>query len=103
MNTVLSTAHKKVTRKDCLSVHSTLQHITFVCQNGHSFLAPFSTFISKFSNNFMCHHVPNPVFKSLHWWQAILSKPCYACSLVPRHNVDTDIWLMHPPSGVSEL
>ena len=61
----LSTAHEKVTQKVCLSVHGTLQHITLVYQDGHSFLAPFSTFLSKFSNDYIYHHVPKPVLESL--------------------------------------
>jgi len=34
-----------------------------------------------------------PVLESLQWWQAILSKPCAAWSLIPRNSVDPDVWV----------
>ena len=87
----LSLVNKKVMCKEYQSVHGTFQHITFLYGNGHSFLAPFSTFLPKFLNDYMHHHVLKPVLESLHWWQAILSKLCSSRSLTPRCSVDPNL------------
>src|SRR5882724_7134764 len=49
--------------------------------------------MSKFSNDYVCHHIPKPVLESLHWWQDILSKPCSSQSLTTRCTVDPDVWV----------
>src|SRR5882724_3503981 len=48
----LSNALAKVSRRECLSIHGTLQHITFIYCNGHAFLLPISSFLSKFPNEY---------------------------------------------------
>ena len=93
VSALLSTTTKMVSHKECLSIHSTLQHITLVYQDGWAFLPPLSSFLSKFRNDFMHLHLPAPVIKWLRWWQAILSTPCTAHSLMPRPMVDLDIWV----------
>ena len=93
VSTLLFIATKKVSHKECLSIHGTLQHITFIYRDGSAFLTPLSSFLSKFCNDFMFLHIPALVLKCLHWWQAILSTPCAAHSLMPRPMVDLDIWV----------
>ena len=70
-----------------------LQHITFVYREGHAFLPSLSSFLSRFLNNFVGHHIPKPILADLHWWQAILAIPCMPHSLTPRHMVDLNIWV----------
>ena len=86
-------AHSKVSHKDCLSFHSTLQHITFVYRHAHSSLPPFSTFISKFPNDHAHHHVLKSIHESLTWWAAILSNLSASWLLLPHHAVDPSIWV----------
>src|SRR5882724_1099181 len=62
---LLVQCHKLITCKECLSIHSMLQHITFVYWDGCAFLPPLSTFLSRFPNDFVHHHVPKPVLESL--------------------------------------
>ena len=83
----------RVTCKECLSIHGTLQHITFVYRDSRAYLPPLSAFLSKFPNDHVRHHIPNPVSECLRWWQAILGSPCAPHSLTPRHSVDPDIWV----------
>ena len=89
----LSKASDKVSRRECLSVHGMLQHITYVYRDGRAFLPPLSSFLSKFPNDYVCHHLPKPVIESLRWWQAILAIPCVPRSLTPQCLVDPDIWV----------
>jgi len=86
-------AKGKVTRKECMSIHGTLQHITFVYKDGHSTLPPFSTFLAKFPNDYARHHIPKSVSDSLLWWVAILSNPSCSCSLLPRRIIDPNVWV----------
>ena len=89
----LSLAGSKVTHKDVMAIHGTLQHIYFVYRQGRPFLPPLSAFISKFPNDYACHHVPKSVIESLKWWEAILQNPSNSCSLLPCIVVDLDIWV----------
>ena len=54
-----------VTCHDSASLHRTLQHLSFVVQDGCSFLPSLSTFLAKFPNNFIQHHIPSPLLHDL--------------------------------------
>ena len=47
------------------SVHGTLQHITFVYWMGRHHLAALSTFLSKFPNDQISHHMPRSTLTQL--------------------------------------
>jgi len=80
---LLHASSSKISCKDCMSILGTLQHISFIYKEGHSLLLPFSSFLSKFHNDFACRHVPHSITESFHWWEAVLSKPSCSCSLMP--------------------
>jgi len=83
----------KVSRKHCMSIHGTLQHITFVYKQGRSSLPPLSAFISKFPNDFALHHVPKSILECLKWWIAVLQNPSTLRSLVPQTVIDPHVWV----------
>ena len=82
-----------VDRTLCTSLHGSLQHVTFVYQDGCSYLPRLSTFISKFKNNFSLFHTPMSVRHNLRWWRNVLSKPPYPCILTVWQTIDLDIWV----------
>jgi len=88
-----SNAKAKVSHKDVMAIHGTLQHITFVYRQGHSSLPPFSSFIAKFPNDFACHHFPRSVIEALTWWEAILQSLSGCCSLFPHPVIDQEVWV----------
>jgi len=88
-----SNVKAKVSHKDVMAIHGTLQHIKFVYRQGHSSLPPFSSLIAKFLNNFTCHHIPRSVIKALMWWEAILQSLSGCCSLFPHPVIDPDVWV----------
>src|SRR5882724_6742948 len=91
--TFLTKANDKVTCRECLSIHGMLQHISFVYREGHAYLPSLSSFLSRFPNDFISHHIPKPILTDLRWWQAILAIPCVPHSLTPRRTVDPNIWV----------
>src|SRR5882724_404450 len=58
-------AKQRVMQNDCASLHSTLQHVSFMYQDACSALPALSRVLSKFSNNFVLHHIPHAVLKDL--------------------------------------
>ena len=72
---------------------STLQHVSFIYKEGRSTLPPFAALISKFHNNFACHHTPKSVTESLRWWEAVLEHSDCSCSLMPHQTIDPHIWV----------
>ena len=58
-------ACSKVTCKDCLSIHGTPKHITFLYRHACLSLPPLTMFISKFPDDYSCHHVPKSTQESL--------------------------------------
>jgi hypothetical protein len=93
LNIFLESSKSTVNRKDCTSLHGSLQHITVVYRDGQAYLPLLSHFLSKFPNNFVRHHVPASVVNHLLWWKAVLNKPSARRSLEPRWTVDPDIWV----------
>ena len=87
------TVKLKVSWKEVMSIHSTLQHICFIYRQGHSLLPAFSSFIAKFPNDFARHHIPKAVQDSLTWWISILQSPSNSCSLLPRKSIDPGVWV----------
>ena len=65
---------------ECASLHSTLQHLSFIPQDGQSFLAPLSSFLAKFPNNFIRHHPSPSLLHAMCWWKSILAH------MTPFHN-----------------
>jgi hypothetical protein len=89
----LQAARGTVNRKTCTSLNGTLQHITFVYRDGQAYLPRFSTFLSKFTNNFTLLHLPSSVLHDLTWWRQVLSKPAGSRLLALQHDLDLDIWV----------
>jgi len=83
----------KFSHKNCLSIHGTLQHITFIYRHACSSLPPISAFITKFPNDYAHHHVPHSVHKSLAWWIAVLHKPSASQSLFLHHAINPSLWV----------
>ena len=93
LTTFLTNAPHKVKRRETASLHSSLQHLTFVyCHGRHSLLA-LSNFLAKFPNDFVSHHVPHAVLTQLSWWRETLTMPPACRSLVPLPLLDPDIWI----------
>jgi len=67
VSSFIAVAQHSVSHKDCPSLHGTLQHMTFIFQEGWSTLPPFLTFLAKFPNDYTRHHILNPVIESLCW------------------------------------
>ena len=82
-----------VSRRDCTSLHGSLQHITFIFREGRSTLPPISSFVLKFTNDFSWRHVPATVIDSVRWWNAVLLAPVGSRSLSPHRKVDPDVWV----------
>ena len=84
------------TRRKCwevASVHGTLQHITFVYWTGRHHLAALSTFLSRFPNDHISHHMPRLTLTQLSWWKSVLSHlPMKRC-LTPLPTIDLDIYV----------
>jgi len=80
-------------QKECMSILSTLQHVSFIYKEGQSTLPPFLAFIAKFPNEFSCCHTPKAVNESFHWWEAVLSKSGCSQSLKPHQHIDPDLWV----------
>ena len=74
--------------QECASLHGTLQHLSFVFQDGHSFLASLSAFITKFPNNFVQHHSPTTLLHDIHWWRCTLAHNATPHSLAPHPFID---------------
>src|SRR5882672_3895252 len=89
----MALARSKVTRKEVMSIHGTLQHICFVYRQGRPSLPPFSAFIAKFPNDYARHHIPRSVLDSLAWWEIILQNPSNSRSLLPRTAIDPNVWV----------
>ena len=83
LDSFLSSPHLKATHQECASLHSSLQHVTFVYKDGHSVLPPLSAFISKFKNDHTRLHIPGSVINCARWWHAVLSTPGASRSLAP--------------------
>src|SRR6266481_7332096 len=51
LDSFLSSPRSLATRRECTSLHGSLQHVTFVYKDGCSVLPPLSAFISKFKKD----------------------------------------------------
>jgi len=80
-------------KKNVMSIHSSLQHITLVYQQGHSHLPPLTHFLSKFLNPHILHHIPSNVMTDLKWWSCTLVIPHSYHSLKPLPVLPIDIWV----------
>ena len=74
-------------------VHGTLQHITFVYRTGRHHLAALSTFLSKFPNDHISHHMPHSTLTQLSWWKSVLSHLPMKCCLTPLLTINLDIYI----------
>ena len=79
--------------RDIVSILGTLQHLTFVYRVGHHALSSISTFLSKFPNKFVKHHLPAQAQHHLTWWRDLLLIPNVLRSLEPLPCLDPDIWV----------
>ena len=93
VSSFLMLAHSTVNCKLCMSLHGTLQHITFVYYNGRAYLPCLSSFLSKFTNDYSTLHVLSSVLRHLTWWHAVLLKPSSSRLLSPCWDLDLDIWV----------
>ena len=89
----MSMASSVVSQHKCHSLHGSLQHATFIFQEGRSTLHPLSSFISKFHNEFTLRHAQNAMFECILWWKAVLSAPGGSHSLMPCCTSNPDIWV----------
>ena len=64
-----------VSWKDYASLHSSLQHISFVYHNAHCALPALSSFLSKFPNDYVLHHTLHAVINDMDMWLSCLSGP----------------------------
>src|SRR5882724_3394254 len=76
VSSLLVTPPPHITKKMIASVHGSLQHMTVVYLQGHSHLAPLSSFLAKFPNDHVLHNIPNPTH-----------------TLVELPNMDLDLWV----------
>ena len=83
----------KVKKRDVASIQGTIQHLTFVCRTSRLYLPPLSSFLAKFLNKYVSHHIPRPVLASLSWWLEVLRKPPICHSLFPLPTLAKDIWV----------
>jgi len=92
-----------ITRRDCASLHGSLQHVTFIYRHGRSTLPPLSVFVAKFPNDFSKRHVPASVIDSVRWWGTVLSTREVPAPLL--HDVESTLtsgWTrLHPGGSVS--
>jgi len=79
--------------KDIASIHSSLQHVTLVYQQGCSHLPSLAHFLSKSQNPHILHHVPMTITKDLKWWSCTLSIPHGSRCLKPLPLLPLDIWV----------
>jgi len=93
VRSLLHTTNSLVSQKDCMSILGTLQHLSFVYKEGRSTLPPFSAFLAKFPNDFSRRHATKPIYESLRWWEAVLTKSDCSRSLKPRQPFDPDLWV----------
>ena len=90
---ILDPKNTVFSRHDIASIHSSLQHLTFVYRNGRHALTNVSSFLSHFPNDFTRHHLPKTMRSQLTWWHDVLSHPDILHSLTPLKSVDKDIWI----------
>jgi len=90
---------QKFSRKECMSILGTLQHISFIYKEGHSTLPPLTAFISKFHDDFACHHTPKSVTKSLCWWEAVLNAQIAPSPSCPISLLTLTYGLIHHLAG----
>ena len=82
----LDTLH--VSQKECASLHGSLQHICFVCQDALSTLPALLGFLSKFPNDFVLHFLPCSIINDLNLWMSCLLGPSLTCSILLRPCLD---------------
>ena len=79
VHSFLHVANSKISWKECMSIVSTLQHISFIYKEGHSTLPPFSAFLS---NSPMTSPTNTPLVPS---WQAYAGEKPFSPSLTLPH------------------
>jgi hypothetical protein len=73
---LFSYSNKRAPRKESMSLHGSLSHITFVYPNGRAYLPSLSAFVSSFGNNkFTPRYAPHSLLSDLRWWSDALRDP----------------------------
>ena len=80
-----------MSQKDCASLHGSLQHVSFIYRDAWNALPLLTTFLSKFPNEYVLHHVPHTVTSDLSLWLACLTGLTVSHSLLPRQHLDPNI------------
>jgi len=75
------------------SIHGSPQHVTVIYQQGQTHLASQSYILSKFPNDHILHHIPNPCLNQLSWWSQTLSLPNPSQTLLKLPEFAIDIWV----------
>jgi len=92
-STLITPPLQCVNRKTIASIHGSLQHVTLVYHQGRSHLPPLSSFLSKFPNDYVLHHLPSSCLTQLSWWHHTLSFPNPSRHLQTLQNQGLNIWL----------
>jgi len=92
VSSLLSQASTHDNQTTAMSIHGSLQHVTFVYHLGHHHL-PTLSFLLKFPNQHVLHHIPKVWLQLLSWWQQTLSFPNPSCSLVRLPDLNLNIWV----------
>ena len=89
----LDIAFKTVSQRDCASLHSSLQHIAFVCHEGCSALPALASFLSKFPHVHVCHHISPMIICNVCWWIWYLTSGPKIRSLLPHTQINPWIFV----------
>ena len=57
-----------ISKKSVPSIHSSLQHVTLVYQQGQEYLSALPKPLSKFPNDHILHHIHKSCLHQLLWW-----------------------------------
>ena len=84
-------SNPRVSQKDCVSLHGSLQHISFVYRDTCCALPALSTFLSKFPNDYVLHHTPHTMISNMDMWLVCLSGPTMSQSLMLSQHLDLNL------------
>ena len=77
--------------KDCVSLHGSLQHISFIYHDAQNSLPALSVFLLKFLNDYVLHYAPCAVTNDLMLRLTCLTSPTMTHSLLLRQCLDLNL------------